>query len=114
MHKVVRVIPKGTIAVPTAPSAPPKHPLSYAFDLALTQVTSGKGQERHGKGFASFWEQPWNSLADTHGFGFLTGQAAKKLQEAQGMEDKDSWEREMLGVLTYTAMAILHRAHSID
>jgi len=89
------------------------HPLSAIFDAALAQVTSGKGKERHGNG-VEFMEQPWLSLANTHGNGFLTGQAAKKLAEAQGMEEYDRWEREMLGSIVYSTMAIIHRRMSAE
>src|SRR5574343_870167 len=85
----------------------PRHPLDAAFDDAIEQVTRGKGEQRHGKG-AQFWQQPWTHYAETHGIGFLTGQAAKKLDEAQGfLNDQPRWEREMLGVIVYAGMAIL-------
>jgi len=85
-----------------------RHPLASVLKDCLEQVTGGKGNERHGNGKA-FMDQPWKHIADTHGDGFLTGQAAKKLQEAQSFEDLDRWNREMYGVIVYTAMAILHR-----
>jgi hypothetical protein len=86
----------------------PQHPLSKILDRALYQVTDGKGNERHGMG-DKFFDQPWFSIAQTHGYGFLTGQAAKKLQEAQNFDEIERWEREMYGVITYAAMAILYR-----
>jgi len=84
------------------------HPLETVLMDCLEQVTGGKGNERHGNG-KDFLDQPWRHIADTHGDGFLTGQAAKKLEEAQGFDDLDRWNREMHGVIVYTAMAILHR-----
>ena len=85
----------------------PRHPLDAAFDDVIEQVTRGKGEQRHGKG-AELWQQPWARYAETHGIGFLTGQAAKKLDEAQGfLHDQPRWEREMLGVIAYAGMAIL-------
>ena len=84
------------------------HPLQDIFDECLAQVTSGKGEERHGGG-KDFNDQPWRHITDTHGTGFLTGQAEKKLMESQGFEDIDRWEREMFGVIVYTAMSILYR-----
>jgi hypothetical protein len=84
------------------------HPLSHIFAAALAQVTNGKGAERHANG-AEFMDQPWLHLANVHGNGFLTGQAAKKLDESQGMTEHDRWEREMLGAIVYAAMAIIHR-----
>lgn len=83
------------------------HPLQAVFDRCIEQVTSGKGDERHGYG-RGFYDQPWVELAQTHGVGFLTGQSEKKLKEAQSM-DLDAWEREMLGAIVYAAMAILYR-----
>lgn len=83
------------------------HPLQAVFDRCIEQVTSGKGEERHGHG-RDFYDQKWLEVARTHGIGFLTGQAEKKLKEAQGM-DADAWEREMLGAIVYAAMAILYR-----
>lgn len=83
------------------------HPLQAVFDLAIEQVTAGKGEERHGLG-ADFYDQPWISLARTHGRGFLTGQAEKKLREAQSFTDPDKWEREMLGSIVYAGMAVLY------
>ena len=38
----------------------------------------------------------------------MTGQAAKKLEEAQRFTDHDKWEREMLGAIVYAAMAVLY------
>jgi len=84
------------------------HPLQEVFNLCLDQLTKGKGNDRHGKG-KEFMDQPWKHLADAHGVGFLTGQSAKKLEEAQGFEECDRWEREMIGVIVYAAMAILYR-----
>lgn len=87
------------------------HPLQSIFNDAILQVTSGKGQERHGDG-KEFFEQPWKHLADVHGRGFLTGQAAKKLEEAQRFTDRDKWKREMLGAIVYAAMAVLYGEES--
>ena len=87
------------------------HPLMGVFQAAVAQATSGKGEERHGKG-SSFMDQPWVDLAKTHGIGFLTGQADKKLREASknfGIGSDEWWEKEMLGALNYIAMAILYK-----
>lgn len=83
------------------------HPLQAVFDRCIEQAVSGKGEERHGKG-REFYDQPWVEIARAHGVAFLTGQASKKLNEAQSM-DLDAWEREMLGAINYAAMAILYR-----
>lgn len=82
------------------------HPLQKVFDEVINQVSKGKGEERHGNG-KEFMQQPWYSLAETHGIGFLTGQAGKKLGEAQGMID-DRWRREMIGAVVYAMMALLY------
>lgn len=89
------------------------HPLESILLDCLYQVTGGKGDERHGNG-RDFMDQPWKHIADIHGVGFLTGQAAKKLDEAQGFDDLDKWLREMYGVITYSAMAILYRTKFED
>lgn len=84
----------------------PNHPLMKPFREAVTQASSGKGEERHGRG-ADFMAQPWVSLAKTHGRGFLTGQAAKKLDEAQHFTDRAAWRKEMLGALVYIGMSLI-------
>lgn len=87
------------------------HPLMQPFSEAIEQTTTGKGNERHGKG-RPFMQHPWYPLAQIHGVGGLTFQAAKKLQEAQGFLDGthegwQRWKREMLGVLVYTGAAMI-------
>lgn len=85
-----------------------KHPLEIPFSLAIFQATSGKG-ERHGGDSVPFYDQQWTTLADCHGLGFLTGQAAKKLNEAASKTDPEAWEREVLGAIVYAGMAILKK-----
>lgn len=82
-----------------------EHPLAAAFAAALEQVTAGKG-ERHGGAAVPFYDQQWRTLAECHGVGFLTGQAAKKLNEAGG-KDSDAQAREILGAIAYAGMAWL-------
>jgi hypothetical protein len=79
--------------------------MRQAFCDAYDQSAKGKGRERHGSG-KDFLEQPIFKLADLYGEGFLLGQAAKKMQEAQRMtpETKD---KELLGALVYCAAAII-------
>lgn len=84
-----------------------QHPLAAVFQDAIDQVTIGKGQ-RHGGNVTPFLEQPWVHYADMHGRGFLTGQAAKKLEEAASTRSGAAFEQEMLGAIVYCAMAILH------
>lgn len=83
------------------------HPLYPVFMKAIDQVINGKGQ-RHGGGTTEFMEQPWKHYAKMHGRGFLTGQAAKKLEEASSTRTGTSFENEALGAMVYLAMAILH------
>ena len=73
---------------------------------AWNQVISGKGDERHGKG-QFLDEQQWVNLARHHGIGFLTGQAAKKLNETPGLQTKDARIRELQGAIAYAAFAIM-------
>lgn len=84
------------------------HPLQAIFTQAIDQATKGKGEQRHGAG-RNFMQQPWKHLADAHGNGFLTGQAEKKLEESTRLNSTEQWERELLGAINYTGMAILHR-----
>jgi hypothetical protein len=83
------------------------HPLQGVFDDCLYQVSSGKGEERHGHG-KPFMKQPWVELGDTYGTGLLFGQAAKKLSEAQSLPTPEARLRERIGAINYIAMGILH------
>lgn len=82
------------------------HPLFPVFLQALEQVMYGKG-ERHGGKTIPFMRQPWLHYANMHGSGFLTGQAAKKLEEAVTTKKGEALEQELLGAIVYTGMAIL-------
>jgi hypothetical protein len=80
------------------------------LDAAHEQVSEGKGQERHGQG-ARFKDQPWRTI-ERACRGFLAGQAAKKAMEAEAMREQPGYsgaryEREMLGVIVYAAMAVM-------
>ena len=83
------------------------HPLTQVFNLALEQATQGKG-ERHGGDSIPFMEQPWVHYAKMHGRGFLTGQAAKKLEEAASTREGEAFMHEVLGAIVYASMAILY------
>ena len=72
---------------------------------ALDQAQSGKGSERHGNG-QPFTEQPILTITRAVGRGFPLGQAMKKIQESQRMED-DAAKRELLGAINYLAAAVL-------
>jgi hypothetical protein len=82
-----------------------EHPLYPILIGAIMQAMYGKG-ERHGGAATPFLEQPWNHYATMHGRGFLTGQAAKKLEEAAHQREGIAFEQEMLGAIVYAAMAI--------
>lgn len=83
------------------------HPLYGVFMAAIEQAMHGKG-ERHGGARTPFLEQPWKHYAELHGRGFLTGQAAKKLEEAASTRTGQAFETEVFGAMVYLGMAILH------
>lgn len=83
------------------------HPLQGVFDDCIEQAARGKGEERHGNG-KSFMKQPWVDRTDTYGTGFLFGQAAKKLSEAQSLPTPEARLRERIGAINYIAIGILH------
>ena len=82
------------------------HPLESVFAAAIEQAVNGKGI-RHGGGLTPFMEQPWAHYYKMHGRGFLTGQAAKKLEEAASLRHGPEFESEAVGAIVYIAMAIL-------
>lgn len=88
---------------------PTSHPLYPVFMQAIDQVMNGKG-ERHGGAATPFEEQPWNHYAKLHGRGFLTGQAAKKLEEAASKRHGEAFINESLGAMVYMAMAVIKEA----
>lgn len=81
-------------------------PLHNALMLAYEQAAGGKGHERHANG-RDFIEQPIFTIAGMVGSGFLSGQAIKKIQEAQRM-DTDAAQREILGAIVYLAALHIH------
>lgn len=94
------------IAKPAKPAAPTDHPLYPVLLAAIEQAMHGKG-ERHGGNATPFLEQPWRHYAQLHGRGFLTGQAAKKLEEAASRRRGEEYETEVLGAIVYAGMSIL-------
>lgn len=90
-----------------------EHPLSDIFEGAVRQAMFGKGQ-RHGGARTPFLEQPWVHYAKMHGRGFLTGQAAKKLEEAANTREGEAFITEMRGALVYIGMAILLEQQYLD
>lgn len=83
-----------------------QHPLYPVLAEAIHQAMYGKG-ERHGGNMTPFLEQPWAHYSRMHGRGFLTGQAAKKLEEAASTREGAAFEQEVLGAIVYLGMAIL-------
>ena len=92
--------------VPLTPDAVKRHPLYPVFMAAIEQAMYGKG-ERHGGAVTPFLEQPWAHYAKMHGRGFLTGQAAKKLEEAASTREGEGFRTEVYGALVYAGMSIL-------
>lgn len=82
------------------------HPLFPVLVAAIEQAMYGKG-ERHGGNAIPFLEQPWVHYAKMHGRGFLTGQAAKKLEEASHQREGGAFETEVLGAIVYAGMGVL-------
>jgi hypothetical protein len=72
---------------------------------AYEQSSAGKGKERHANG-RPFDRQPIMEMGRLYGFGFQSGQAAKKVQEAIGMHnrgDVDKAVHEVHGAIVYLA-----------
>lgn len=96
--------------ITSIPQAPEAHPLQAVFDQVIDQVTNGKGMRHQGRGHAvglDFMNQPWVHYERMHGRGFLTGQAAKKLEEAASRLSGSAFKAELLGAIAYAAMAVL-------
>ncbi len=85
--------------------APGYETLAEVLSRAFNQATAGKGKERHANDLP-FDKQPMQTIAAAHGVGFLTGQAAKKTQEAHGLPH-DRAVAEILGAINYLAGAII-------
>lgn len=84
-----------------------QHPLYPVFMAAIEQAMYGKGK-RHGGDSVPFLEQPIFHYAAMHGRGFLTGQSAKKLEEAASTRNGEAFTTEVLGALVYAGAAIIH------
>ena len=82
------------------------HPLYEQYKRAIEQAMFGKG-ERHGGAKTDFLEQPWMHYAKMHGRGFLTGQAAKKLEEAASTRTGEAFMQEVRGAIVYLGMALI-------
>lgn len=77
------------------------------MDKAFNRAAKGKGKERHGQDTNSFLDQPMFMIMDTVGTGFATGQALKKITEAQHMEESAA-ENELLDSIVYLACSYIH------
>ena len=86
-------------------SAPGYEVLAAVLQRAFDQAADGKGKERHANALP-FDKQPMQTIAAAHGVGFLTGQAAKKSQEAHGLPH-DRAVAEILGAINYLAGAVI-------
>lgn len=106
--KVVKVATPQPVQVEEA-----VHPLIAVFAEAVDQAMHGKGI-RHGGTETPFLEQPWLHYAKLHGRGFLTGQAAKKLEEAASIKDGEAFVQEALGAAVYIAMAVWFERNGSD
>lgn len=83
-----------------------EHEMYPIFEAVIRQAMFGKG-ERHGGAATPFYDQPWYWYSKMHGRGFLTGQAAKKLEEAASKRDGEPFIHEVMGAIVYCAMSIL-------
>ena len=84
-------------------------PLASVLRDAYLQSAKGKGKERHANG-KPFLMQPIMSIGRMVGPGYPLGQAMKKAQEAGGMFARNNTpaaKAELLGVIVYTAAAII-------
>jgi hypothetical protein len=106
---------EGLRRVPKAadPRKAAEHPLYEVFMAAIEQAMFGKG-ERHGGAQTEFTDQPWVHYGKMHGRGFLTGQAAKKLEEAASTRNGAAFETEVFGAMVYMGMAILHERKTLQ
>jgi hypothetical protein len=105
------IIEKGFVDAQTTREMAFDHPLFPVLMSAIEQAMFGKGQ-RHGGNVTPFFDQPWNHYAKMHGRGFLTGQAAKKLEEAASLRTGEAFKQEMLGAIVYCGMALLKEAEN--
>ena len=104
--KPTKVAKVAKVATPQpTPAEEAVHPLIAVFAEAVDQALYGKGT-RHGGTETPFLEQPWLHYAKLHGRGFLTGQAAKKLEEAASIKDGEAFVHEASGAAVYIAMAV--------
>jgi len=80
--------------------------LEDVLHRALDRAAKGKGKERHADGLP-FGEQPWVRICERHGIGYPLGQVDKKLVEQYKLPTEQRID-ELLDVIVYTAMSIIH------
>lgn len=83
--------------------------LGEVLEDAYNQAARGKGKERHANDLP-FTEQPMQRIAEAHGVGFILGQVAKKIGEAQAMFERgevDKAVHELKGAIVYTAGGVI-------
>src|SRR5690606_22529360 len=79
--------------------------LRDVLERAYDQAARGKGAVRHGKDLP-FHLQPMQQIGDMYGIGFMLGQVAKKIEEAQRLP-LEAAVKEILGAINYCAGAII-------
>ena len=92
-----------------AMNVPGYESLQAVLNRAYDHAARTKGAERHANNLP-FHEQPMQTIAAEHGVGFLLGQVAKKMREAQGMLNRGETAKavhELLGAINYTAGAVI-------
>lgn len=83
-----------------------EHPMFPVVLAALRQAMYGKGK-RHGGNSVPWLEQPIFHYAKLHGRGFVTGQAAKKIEEAASILHGQRFVDEVLGAIVYSSAAVI-------
>lgn len=97
----------------TTAERPQDHPLYPVLIEAIDQAMHGKG-ERHGGASVPWLTQPIFHYAKMHGRAFLTGQAAKKLEEAASTRNDDAFITEVLGAIVYAGAAIIFERQKME
>lgn len=78
------------------------------LDQALEQASTGKGEERHGKGL-DFGDQPMLSIsAMLNSPDGMAYQAVKKVIESRGLSTTNAKVAELLGAINYIAGMVIY------
>lgn len=86
--------------------------LRNVLERAYDQASKGKGAVRHGKDLP-FHLQPMQQIGDMYGIGFMLGQVAKKIEEAQRLP-RERAVAEILGAINYCAGAVIFLEKQAD